>query len=206
MKKLSKHLIKATSKHQSRPILNGVHFDSERNTMTATDSHRLLEWTTKDRIESSMTMNLETMTIYDNDYPNTERLFPKYGMKLKFKASQVTKDLIKDLTKHKKEMCKMTITSDSISFEIESFNKTTLEKESVKLTHIILLESSEVRSKEVVFFNPEYLRDMFDFVFDYECDKENKQSLIEVLFVDSVRPMSFCSTFFRYLITPIRTN
>ena len=76
MKNLHKHLFNVTDKKGTRPILMNLLFNSETNTISATDAYRLLSF--KKEVTTSFLLNpntLETQPI--ENYPNIQTLTNK---------------------------------------------------------------------------------------------------------------------------------
>ena len=77
MKNLSKHFTAITEqKHITRPILKGIHYNAADNSMTVTDSHRLLQ-VKIGIVPVTYTQDPTTLEFIEGEYPKVDHLIPQ---------------------------------------------------------------------------------------------------------------------------------
>lgn len=74
--KLMKHLKRAISKYESRPVLQCAHYGTD-GSIVVTDSHRLIKIDNFHTHEESFNLNLLTMELNGDNYPDTNNIIPK---------------------------------------------------------------------------------------------------------------------------------
>ncbi|WP_301389936.1 hypothetical protein [Enterococcus entomosocium] len=203
MKNLAKHLMKVTSKNNTRPVLNGVEFNSSTKRMNATDSHRLLSFEYDGESIRDKVINLETMEVIDSSYPDISRIMPIDGYDFEVPFHEITREIVSLLTKNKKHLIKMTFKEDLIQFYVKTQNERTLDVIDEPIFTIEITKNDDWKKTEEIFLSAEYLRDVFSFLLDYKT--ESSKTCFTLRFVGRVRPILFSSEKFEYLVTPIRT-
>lgn len=185
MKNLMKHFTQITKTAvPSRPILQTVHFDSFNDTVTATDSHRILRYGT----DVSFSMNLNPLTLefnYDK-YPDVGRLFNGFKESVDFEANHITKAFVGKIKKlGKGGVLEMSVT----------------EKGFTVADSVIELENYPETPVYRILVDTKYLVDALDFIADCKLP-----GLITLEFISPTRPIKFSGENFDYLISPIRPN
>ena len=193
---LHKHLSVITKSKAtvSRPILQHFHYSKEIQSVSACDSHRILEFKSMETIEKTINIHYQTMQIADENipYPNLQGLKPsKADIVAKIDVKSINPSLLQLLKVYKKEVIKLSINEKSLTIETDHQIITTLP----------LLETVETC---YLYMSCEYFIDLLAFFIDY-LKEVNCESLIAG-FCGLNRPIFFeteNSQFF-YLITPIR--
>ena len=141
---------KATS---SRPILQHFHYNQGSQSVSACDSHRLLEFNSKETIEKTSNIHYQTMQMADDSlpYPNLQRLKPsKADIVAKIDNVSINKSLLQLLKVYKKEVIKL-------SFDEKQL---TLETDTQIITTLPLIEITE---SCYLYMNCAYFIDLLDF-------------------------------------------
>ena len=195
---LYKHLSAITKSKAtaSRPILQHFHYSKEMQSVSACDSHRLLEFKSKETIEKTVNIHYQTMQVADENipYPNLQGLKPsKADNVAKIDVSSINPSLLQLLKVYKKEVITLTFNEKQL----------TLETDSQIITTLPLLETVETA---YLYMNCTYFIDLIAFFIDY-VKEVNCESLIAG-FCGTNRPIFFETENrqFFYLITPIRKN
>ena len=193
---LYKHLAVITKSKSatSRPVLQHFHYNKESQSISACDSHRLLEFKSMETIEKTMNIHYQTMQVADENipYPNLQRIKPsKADIVAKIDVKTINPSLLQLLKVYKKEVIKLSFNEKSL----------TIETDQQLITTLPLLETVE---NCYLYMNCTYFIDLLAFFIDY-TKEVNCESLIAG-FCGTNRPIFFeteNSQFF-YLITPIR--
>ena len=193
---LYKHLTVITKSKAtgSRPILQHFHYNKESQSVSACDSHRLLEFKSMETIEKTMNIHYQTMQMAGESiqYPDLQRLKPSNAdIVAKIDVRSINPSLLQLLKVYKKEVVKL------------SFNERqlTLETDNQIITTLPLLETVETC---YLYMNCAYFIDLVAFFIDYI--KEVNCESLNAGFCGTVRPIFFETENrqFFYLITPIR--
>ena len=193
---LHKHLtaITKTKTTESRPILQHFHYNKESQSVSACDSHRLLEFKSKETIEKTVNIHYQTMQMASENilYPDLQRLKPsKADIFAKIDVRSINPSLLQLLKVYKKEGIKL------------SFNERqlTLETDTQMITTLPLIETV---GNCYLYMNCVYFIDLVAFFIDY-LKEVSCESLIAG-FCGTNRPIFFETENrqFFYLITPIR--
>ena len=193
---LYKHLAVITKSKSvtSRPILQHFHYNKESQTISACDSHRILEFKSMETIEKTINVHCQTMQLACESmiYPDLQRLKPsKPDIVAKIDVRSIIPSLVQLLKVYKKEVIKLSFNEKQL----------TLETDTQIITTLPLLETVE---NCYLYMNCAYFIDLVAFFIDY-TKEVNCESLIAG-FCGLNRPIFFeteNSQFF-YLITPIR--
>lgn len=188
MKNLYKHLSNVTNKKGNRPILMNLLFNSETNTISATDSYRLLAF--KQEVENSFLLNpstLETQSV--ENYPNIQPLLNQGSTTINFNLNLLgLNNLLSSLKATKDKEVAFIMNGEYLSLKNSIFNH--------PITHC--------KEKETLVFNRKYLVDCISFLFDYR--KKNPESEITFSFSNDYKPTQFISEDFTYVICPIKVK
>ena len=195
---LHKHLsiITKSKATASRPILQHFHYNKESQSVSACDSHRLLEFNSKETIEKTVNIHYQTMQMADENipYPNLQGIKPsKADIVAKIDVRSINPSLLQLLKVYKKEAIKLSFNEKQL----------TIETDTQMITTLPLLETVE---NCYLYMSCAYFIDLIAFFIDY-----NKEARCESLitgFCGSNRPIFFETENrqFFYLITPIRKN
>ena len=193
---LHKHLAVITKSKSaiSRPVLQHFHYNKDSQSVSACDSHRILEFKSKETIEKTINIHYQTMQMADENiqYPDLQRLKPSNAdIVAKIDVRSITPSLVQLLKVYKKEAIKLAFNEKSLSIETDQQIITTLP----------LLETVETC---YLYMNCTYFIDLLTFFIDY-IKEANCESLIAG-FCGINRPIFFETENrqFFYLITPIR--
>ena len=193
---LHKHLsvITKSKTTTSRPILQHFHYNKESQSISACDSHRLLEFKSKETIEKTVNIHYQTMQFASESmiYPDLQRLKPTNAdIVANINARCINTSLLQLLKVYKKEVIKLTFNEKQLTIETDSQIITTLP----------LLETVET---VYLYMNCVYFIDLIAFFIDYSKEV-NCESLIAG-FCGTNRPIFFETENrqFFYLITPVR--
>lgn len=193
---LHKHLSAITKSKAtaSRPILQHFHYSKEMQSVSACDSHRLLEFNSKETIEKTINIHYQTMQMADENipYPNLQGIKPsKADIVAKIDVKAINPSLLQLLKVYKKEVIKLSINEKRLTIETDQQIITTLP----------LLESVETC---YLYMNSTYFIDLIAFFIDYI--KEVRCESLITGFCGTNRPIFFETENrqFFYLITPIR--
>lgn len=193
---LHKHLsvITKSKATASRPILQHFHYNKESQSIAACDSHRMLEFKSKETIEKTVNIHYQTMQLaYEGMiYPDLQRLKPSNAdITAKIDVKAINTSLLQLLKVYKKEAIKLTFNEKQL----------TLETDTQLITTLPLLETVETG---YLYMNCSYFIDLIAFFIDYI--KEVNCESLDAGFNGTICPIFFeteNSQFF-YLITPIR--
>ena len=193
---LYKHLAVITKSKSttSRPILQHFHYSKEMQSVSACDSHRLLEFNSKETIEKTINIHYQTMQLASENmiYPDLQRLKPsKADIVAKIDVRSINPSLVQLLKVYKKEVIKLSLNEKTL----------TIETDQQIITSLPLLETVE---SCYLYMSCEYFIDLLAFFIDYL--KEARCESLITGFCGLNRPIFFeteNSQFF-YLITPIR--
>lgn len=193
MKNMNKHILKLTKKvSKTRPILNSVNYDSETNTINVTDSMRLISIKSEEKINNTFNIDPTSMMNKNIDYPNVHRLIPsKQEDYFEVLMSIDHKSVTSLLKTNKKSYSKILIKDEYL---VLAFDNNGIE---IPIT----LGKTEESSKDIGYFNNEFLCDLFDFIKD--ADYLNKT--VKMNHINTLKPLalSFDEEYI-YLITPVR--
>ena len=195
---LYKHLSVITKSKAtvSRPILQHFHYNKEMQSVSACDSHRLLEFNSKETIEKTVNIHYQTMQLSNEGmiYPDLQRLKPSNAdIVTKIDVSAFDPSLLQLLKVYKKEVIKLSFNEKSL----------TIETDQQMITTLPLLENVETC---YLYMNCTYFIDLVAFFIDYL--KEARCESLITGFCGTNRPIFFETENrqFFYLITPIRKN
>ena len=193
---LHKHLsvITKSKSATSRPVLQHFHYNKESQSISACDSHRMLEFKSMETIEKTMNIHYQTMQVASEymSYPDMTRFKPsKADIVAKIDVSSINKSLLQLLKVYKKEVIKLSFNEKSLTIETDKQFITTLP----------LLETVE---NCYLYMSCEYFIDFLTFFIDYI--KEARCESLITGFCGTNRPIFFETENrqFFYLITPIR--
>ena len=193
---LYKHLAVITKSKSatSRPVLQHFHYNSESQSISSCDSHRILEFKSMETIEKTINIHYQTMQMSDEtiQYPDLQRLKPsKADTVAKIDVRSIKPSLVQLLKVYKKEDIQLSFNEKSLTIETDQQIITTLP----------LLETVETC---YLYMNCTYFIDLLTFFIDY-IKEANCESLIAG-FCGTNRPIFFETENrqFFYLITPIR--
>ena len=193
---LYKHLAVITKSKSAtnRPVLQHFHYNSESQSVSACDSHRILEFKSMETIEKTMNIHYQTMQIASDymNYPDMTRFKPsKADIIAKIDVSAFDPSLLQLLKVYKKEVIKLSFNEKSL----------TIETDQQMITTLPLLENVETC---YLYMNCTYFIDLVAFFIDYL--KEARCESLITGFCGTNRPIFFETENrqFFYLITPIR--
>ena len=193
---LHKHLSAITKSKAtaSRPILQHFHYNKEMQSVSACDSHRLLEFNSRETIEKTINIHYQTMQMADVNipYPDLQRLKPsKADIVAKIDVKAINPSLVQLLKVYKKEIIQLSFNEKQLTIETDQQIITTLP----------LLETVE---NCYLYMSCEYFIDLLAFFIDYL--KEARCESLITGFCGTNRPIFFETENkqFFYLITPIR--
>ena len=193
---LHKHLsvITKSKATASRPILQHFHYSKEMQSVSACDSHRLLEFKSMETIEKTINIHYQTMQVASEYmiYPDLQRLKPsKADIVAKIVVSAFNPSLLQLLKVYKKEVIKLSFNEKSLTIETDQ-------------QIIITLPLLETVENCYLYMNCLYFIDLVTFFIDYI--KEARCESLIAGFCGTNRPIFFETENrqFFYLITPIR--
>ena len=193
---LHKHLAVITKSKSatSRPVLQHFHYNKESQSVSACDSHRLLEFKSMETIEKTMNIHYQTIQVASEymSYPDMTRFKPsKADIVAKIDVSSINKSLLQLLKVYKKEVIQLSFNEKSLTIKTDKQFITTLP----------LLETVETC---YLYMSCEYFIDLLAFFIDYL--KEARCESLIAGFCGINRPIFFETENrqFFYLITPIR--
>lgn len=199
--KLLKHLKKAAFKSDSRPILQCAHYGKD-GSLSATDSHRLLKINDFHQHKEAFNLNLKTMEIMEENYPDTSRLFPDKEM-IQAKVTVSLMALIraaKALKTEAEETILIEITEDSLVCS----NQRDYLYYSKPLTVTLPAQVEGEGLKIAVYVR--HIIDCCDFLLD-ALDQLNNDE-VTLYFVCAIRPFiaEIGDAKYQYLLTPMRRS
>ena len=199
IKNLHKHLKKAASSFDSRPILKCVHFDKD-GSIAVTDSHRLL--LIKDFHEHTEEFNqdLTTMELKKENYPDVSRLIPdKFSTEVIISLSILIR-VMKALGTSKDEFVKWELSDNQITFSNNSDAQ-------IYGGPVNIAVNANVKGEKIkISFNARYIKECCEFFIDakerYAVDN------VTIKMQDPTRPVVFSigESKHIYLVTPVRTS
>ena len=193
---LYKHLSAITKSKSatSRPVLQHFHYNKESQSVSACDSHRILEFKSMETIEKTMNIHYQSMQVASEymNYPDMSRFKPsKADIVAKIDVNSINKSLLQLLKVYKKEVIQLSFNEKQL----------TIETDRQLITTLPLLETVE---DFYLYMSCEYFIDLLTFFIDY-TKEVNCESLIAG-FCGTNRPIFFETENrqFFYLITPVR--
>ena len=192
MKNLTTHFTNITKGvSDSRPILQGIAYNQEAKHIAATDSHRLL--LIKTDTPASYVQNPLTLEFLEGHYPDLARSIPSGGFNIRINPADIDTSMITLLKAMKEEVIELHITDHKFTINKEhqgalvTFNLTT-----------------KAEQPEIIAANAKYICQALQFVKD--AYKDFTKEDITFNYTSPLRPFSFRTTCYAYLITPIRRN
>lgn len=197
--KLAKHLKRAVSDSEARPVLKCVRY-GEDGSLAATDSHRLLYIKNFHTHEKAFNQDVRTLEIVDREYPDINRLIPTKEMtKLKVTISlNVLLRVAKSLYTSNNEVINLEIGEGHVTF-------TNSEDKIYYGEPVTIRTNARIEGESMaVSFVGKYLIEACEFLLDakqrYAVDD------VDFYFTSPIRPafMEIEGGTYLYLITPIR--
>ena len=193
MKNLTTHFTNTTKGvSESRPLLQGIHYNQEGGFIAATDSHRLLYFKSE-QLPATFVQNPLTLEFLDGHYPDITRLLPNGGNNVLFDPKDITPQFIAFLKAMKTDIIEIKIQADLLSFH----------KEHEGSFFSIGLQNTAPEN-EVIAANAKYVLQAIQFVKDAE--KYHTRELVTLNYSSCVRPFTFRTECYQYLTTPIRRS
>ena len=191
MKNLTTHFTNITKGiKDSRPILQSIFYNSTDNSMSATDSHRLLQ-VKVGPVPVTYIQDPNTLEFLEGTYPDVTRLIPKEGQEVYFDAGHIEAGMIAILKAMKDEVIEIHVTNFTLSIHKEHQGALI----SFKLTN-------QAPQNEIIAANAKYVWQALSFVKD--AYKDFTKEVITFKYTSTVRPFTFRTTCYDYLITPVR--
>ena len=193
MKNLSKHFTAITEqKHNTRPLLKGIHYNAADNSMTVTDGHRLLQ-VKIGPVPATYTQDPTTLEFIDGEYPTVDRLIPQINEHITIQSKTIEKTLIPMLKVLKEETILLVIKDKQVIIQQENGSK---------IGDFYLDGYPE---DQIIACNAKYLQQALSFVID--CDKFGlTREPVIFNYSTPVRPFLFATSCYTYLLTPIRRS
>lgn len=197
--KLLKHLKRAVSQFDSRPILKCAHYDED-GSLAATDSHRMLYIKEFHAHGKTFNQDVRTMEIKEQQYPDINRLLPdKKESKTKVTISlEVLLRVAKALNTQPNEILEMSIGENSIKF-INYHDKMNY-GQPMRIKVNARIDGEPMR----IAFQAQYVIDACEFL----LDAKDRYALddVEITMYTPVRPitMEIKEGKYLYLVTPVR--
>lgn len=199
IKNLYKHLKRAASNMETRPILKCVHFDPD-GSISVTDSHRLLRINDFHEHKEEFNQDLTSMRLLEGAYPDTGRLIPeKFNTEITISLSVLIR-IMKALGTSSEECVRWNLNENKIIFS----------NQSDKMYYGEPIEiSSNANIEGALFditFKAKYVKECCEFFMDakerYAVDD------VTIKMFSPIRPVIFTidESKYVYLVTPIRTN
>ena len=193
MKNLTNHFTNITKGvSDSRPILQGINYNKEFGFIAATDSHRLLYFK-NEQIPATYVQNPLTLEFMVGHYPDVTRLLSKNGNNVLFDPSDITPQFIALLKAMKTDLIEIKIKADILSFH----------KEKEGSFFSIGLQTTAPEN-EIIAANAKYVLQAIQFVAD--AYKFQTKETVTFNYTTCVRPFTFRTSCYDYLITPIRRS
>ena len=191
MKNLTTHFTNITKGiKDSRPILQGISYNAADNSMSATDSHRLLQ-VKVGTVPATYIQDPTTLEFLEGTYPDVTRLFPQINEYQTIRPNTIEKTLLPMLKVLKEETILLSIKDKQVSI---------LQENNSKIGDFYLDGYPE---DQVIACNAKYLLQALAFVID--CDKFGlTREPVIFNYSSPVRPFVFATSCYTYLITPIR--
>ena len=191
MKNLTTHFTNITKGiKDSRPILQGIFYNAADNSMSATDSHRLLQ-VKVGPVPTTYIQDPTTLEFLEGTYPDVTRLFPQINEKITIRPNTIEKTLPPMLKVLKEETILLSIKDKQVSI---------LQENNSKIGDFYLDGYPE---DQIIACNAKYLLQAIAFIID--CDKFGlTREPVIFNYSTPVRPFVFATSCYTYLITPIR--
>lgn len=199
IKNLHRHLKRAASSFDGRPILKCAHYDSD-GSITVTDSHRLLQIKNFHNHERSFNQDLSTMNIIDGAYPDVNRLIPTEHHTEITISLDVLIRIMKALGTSSSEVVRWDILENKIVFSNQSDKM--YYGEPIEISANASIEGE----KYTISFIAKYVKECCEFFVDakerYAVDN------VKIKMFSPIRPAVFTidETKYVYIVTPVRTN
>ena len=192
MKNLTTHFTNITKGvSDSRPILQGISYNQEAKHIAATDSHRLL--LIKTDTPATYVQNPLSLSFLEGHYPDVARLIPSGGFNIQINPADINTGMIALLKAMKEEVTELHITDHKLSIHKE--------KQGALVTFDL---STKAEQPEIIAANAKYICQALQFVKD--AYKYHTKEDITFNYTSPVRPFTFRTSCYDYLITPIRRN
>ena len=192
MKNLSTHFTNITKGvSDSRPILQGISYNQEAKHIAATDSHRLLLIHTD--TPATYVQNPLTLEFLEGHYPDVTRLVSSGGFNIQINPADIDTSMIALLKAMKEEVIELHITDHKLNI-----NK---EHQGALVTFDL---TKKAEQPEIIAANAKYICQALQFAKDAYRDFTKED--ITFNYTSPVRPFTFRTTCYDYLITPIRRN
>lgn len=199
IKNLYRHLKRAASNMETRPILKCVHYDAD-GSIVVTDSHRLLRINDFHEHENEFNQDLSTMQLVDGNYPNVARLFPKnINTEITISLSVLIR-IMKALGTSPGEMVTWKMLEDKIIFYNQSDKMYYGEPVEISANAKITGDLFKIT------FQAKYIKECCEFFMDakerYALDN------VTIKMTSPLRPVVFTidESKYVYLVTPVRTS
>jgi|GEM_PF-3023495 len=197
IKNLRKHLTRAASSSENRPILQCVHYSKD-GSITVTDSHRLLKIYDFHEHTEDFNQNLKTMKLSEENFPCIDHLLVD-----EFKTEVVIS--LSVLLRIMKAL--ITKAGERVTFEIKE-NEIIFKNSTDVMFYgepVVISTKARVTGPTMtISFQGGYIKDCCEFFLDalprYEVDD------VRIKLNSPIRPVTFSidETKHKYLVTPIR--
>ena len=192
MKNLTTHLSNITKGvSESHPILQGISYNQEAKHIAATDSHRLL--LIKTDTPATYVQNPLSLSFLEGHYPDVTRLIPNGGFNIQINPADIDTSMIALLKAMKEEVIEIHITDHKLSIHKE--------KQGALVTFDL---STKAEQPEIIATNAKYICQALQFVKD--AFKDFTKEDVTFNYTSPVRPFTFKTSCYDYLITPIRRS
>ena len=123
MKNLTTHFTNITKGiKDSRPILQGIFYNATDNSMSATDSHRLLQ-VKVGTVPATYIQDPTTLEFLEGTYPNVSRLVPQINENITIRPNTIEKTLLPMLKVLKEETIVLSIKDKQVVIQQENGSK-----------------------------------------------------------------------------------
>ncbi|MDT2864660.1 DNA polymerase III subunit beta [Vagococcus carniphilus] len=197
IKNLHRHLKRAASNFESRPILKCVHYDED-GSIAVTDSHRLLVVKDFHNHEKEFNQDLTTMKLNDGVYPDVHRLIPEeFKTEITISLTVLIR-IMKALGTNKEEFVTWKLSDEQITFSNQS------DAQMYGGPVQISANASVTGEKFDISFSAKYVKECCEFFMDakerYAVDN------VTIKMVSPLRPVVFSIDESKhvYLVTPVR--
>lgn len=199
IKNLHRHLKRAASSLDSRPILKAVHYDVD-GSISVTDSHRLLRISDFHSHKEEFNQDLSTMMLLDGNYPDTSRLIPKkFSTEITISLSVLIR-IMKALGTSSTECVRWELLEHKIVFSNQS--------DKIYYGEPVEISANANIEGELfdIYFNAKYIKECCEFFMDakerYALDD------VTIKMTSPTRPVIFTidESKYIYLVTPVRTS
>ena len=193
MKNLTTHFTNITKgRKDSRPILQGIFYNATDNSMSATDSHRLLQ-VKVGTVPATYIQDPTTLEFLEGTYPNVSGLIPQLNENITIRPNSIEKTLLPMLKVLKEETIVLFIKDKQVVIQQENGSK---------IGDFFLDGYPE---DQTISCNAKYLQQALAFVID--CDKFGlTREPVIFNYSTPVRPFLFATSCYTYLLTPIRRS